>query len=415
MFIILFLGSISAQMQGAYAGSNNFVPPTNADENGVPQTPIPIFGFESGEFFSFDLDAEITLNPDAGPWVKHFIPARVDPTTGEIVPSQIPIDSNPANDPNDQTNFSVFENLRIGGSIPWADWHQTITDAVGTTDFIWADGSLSPADIILFVNGFTCGPPECIVSFSPDFKTIWVDFDPPLIPGVDTFAIQKTLVYTGFPTNLDFVEVSQFPTPGCTDDSQCDDGLFCNGADICNLNTGLCERGTPVDCSALDDQCNLGTCDPSDGSCFQSPDNEGNSCDDNDRCNVGETCQTGSCTGGAAPDCSGAGNQCNDASCDPTRAEGNCDTITGLTGNACDDGNACTTGETCLLGTCDLTSTPTDCSALADQCNAALCDSATGCFSEPVSDGIPCDDSNSGTIDDECTGGVCAGTSDLCR
>jgi len=34
----------------------------------------------------------------------------------------------------------------------------------------------------------------------------------------------------------------------CTTDLDCDDGLWCNGAEICNLDTNECQAGTPVDC-----------------------------------------------------------------------------------------------------------------------------------------------------------------------
>jgi len=44
----------------------------------------------------------------------------------------------------------------------------------------------------------------------------------------------------------------------CTDDSHCDDGIFCNGAETCDED-GMC-RLEPVDCSHLDDDCHKGVC-----------------------------------------------------------------------------------------------------------------------------------------------------------
>ncbi|UCC29678.1 MAG: hypothetical protein JSU86_15920, partial [Phycisphaerales bacterium] len=99
------------------------------------------------------------------------------------------------------------------------------------------------------------------------------------------------------------------------------------------------------------------TCDPlgAEGNCDTpgGPINEGLACDDGfGVCSVGETCQSGACTGGALPDCSGAGDQCNTASCDPAGLEGNCDTLTPVTdGTACDDGAPCTDAE-CQSGSC---------------------------------------------------------------
>ncbi len=35
---------------------------------------------------------------------------------------------------------------------------------------------------------------------------------------------------------------------GCTVDAECEDTLYCNGAETCNTVTGLCEPGTPPSC-----------------------------------------------------------------------------------------------------------------------------------------------------------------------
>ena len=122
--------------------------------------------------------------------------------------------------------------------------------------------------------------------------------------------------------------------------------------DVFTFTTGpVVDLCAGVDCSNLDDQCSQGTCDPSDGSCFPTPVN-----------NLG----------------------------------------------ICDDGDACTTGDFCLVARC-MGGSPTDCSALDDQCNAAMCDSVTGCFSEPVADGTQCDDEDPNTQNDMCTAGLCSG------
>ncbi len=78
---------------------------------------------------------------------------------------------------------------------------------------------------------------------------------------------------------------------------------------------------------------------------------DGSVCDDGAACNVGETCQSGVCTGNPM-DCSGAGDQCNTASCDSLGLEGNCDVITPLAdGTTCDDGTPCTAAG-CQAGSC---------------------------------------------------------------
>ena len=48
----------------------------------------------------------------------------------------------------------------------------------------------------------------------------------------------------------------------------CDDGDLCTVNDTCD--NGTCS-GAVKDCSSLDDQCNLGACDPGTGNCIQNP------------------------------------------------------------------------------------------------------------------------------------------------
>ena len=140
----------------------------------------------------------------------------------------------------------------------------------------------------------------------------------------------------------------------CTQNSQCNDGLFCNGAETCQA--GVCQAGTAIDCSALNDQCNVGVCDEASDSCVKQAANEGLICNDGLFCNVGETCQSGSCIGGSA--------------------------------NSCSDGNSCTT----------------------DSCNEVV----DSCINTAVTDGTLCNDSQFCTVNDACTAGVCGGASRDC-
>ncbi|MCH8968375.1 MAG: hypothetical protein IIA66_04580 [Planctomycetes bacterium] len=133
-------------------------------------------------------------------------------------------------------------------------------------------------------------------------------------------------------------------------------------------------------------------------------------CDDGDAC-TGDTCDDGGCVH-TPVDCSGAGDQCNTASCDPNGAEGNCDTLTPVAdGTLCNDGAACTENDQCTAGNCG--GTAVDCSAAGDQCNSASCDpgGAEGnCDTlTPVADGTPCEDSDLCTAGDECSSGECIG------
>jgi parallel beta-helix repeat protein len=190
--------------------------------------------------------------------------------------------------------------------------------------------------------------------------------------------------------------------------SSCEDGLFCTTPDTCTA--GVCS-GPARDCSAYDDQCNEGLCDEDLDTCYASPINEGLSCDDSLWCNVGETCQSGTCTGGSARDCSdGVG--CTDDSCDEdndecdnTPNDGLCPTDTICADYYCDQSLDCqvnyepsTTECRASAGMCDLaencTGTSVDCPSDAkstDLCRASTgeCDIAEYC--DGVNDDCPAD------------------------
>ena len=74
------------------------------------------------------------------------------------------------------------------------------------------------------------------------------------------------------------------------DDSACDNGLFCDGAETCNAATG-CETGS--------DPCAGGFCDEVGDICFEC--NVDADCDDGAFCNGTETCNAGSCQAGSDP------------------------------------------------------------------------------------------------------------------
>ncbi|MCZ6653687.1 MAG: hypothetical protein O7D91_11755 [Planctomycetota bacterium] len=141
----------------------------------------------------------------------------------------------------------------------------------------------------------------------------------------------------------------------------CDDGLFCNGPETCDPelgcqpgslpcasdcceNTGTCEPcpcTSDEDCSALDDQCNVGVCNVDAGACESQPGNEGEACDDGNACTENDACTNGECAG-TTVDCDD-GDACTTDACD-----GGACTHTPLD---CDDGIDCT-DDTCVDGTC---------------------------------------------------------------
>ncbi|MBC8187780.1 MAG: PKD domain-containing protein [Proteobacteria bacterium] len=131
---------------------------------------------------------------------------------------------------------------------------------------------------------------------------------------------------------------------GCVTQADCDDGVFCNGAEVCDPVLD-CQPGTAV---MTDDgvACTVDSCDEV-GNAVVNAVNDAN-CDNGQFCDGSETCHaTLDCQAGTAvPIDDGVG--CTDDSCDEV---GNV-VVNAADDNLCDDGDPCTAG---------------------------ICDSATGC------------------------------------
>ncbi len=212
---------------------------------------------------------------------------------------------------------------------------------------------------------------------------------------------------------------------GCTSDPECDDGLFCNGAETCNLGTGQCEDGTPPGC--LDDvTCTIDSCNEATDSCDHIPDNA--SCDNGLYCDGTETCNVLiGCEAGTAPNCDD-GVSCTDDSCN--ESTDSCDHVPN---NAvCDNGLFCDGAETCdpaldcqsgSLPNCDdgVGCTDDSCNESTDSCdhvaNNTNCDDGLACngaetcsanFDCQAGTPVSCDDGVGCTMD-TCNepGGTC--------
>lgn len=93
---------------------------------------------------------------------------------------------------------------------------------------------------------------------------------------------------------------------GCTTNPQCDDGLWCNGAETCV--SGSCQAGTAPNCND-GVACTTDSCNESTDSCSNVPNNS--ACSDGLFCNGTETCSaTLGCQAGTNP-CT-AGQTCNE-------------------------------------------------------------------------------------------------------
>ena len=112
--------------------------------------------------------------------------------------------------------------------------------------------------------------------------------------------------------------------PACVDclaNADCDDGLFCDGVETCNIGKNQCVAGAGDPCaggSVCNDVCNEAADD-----CVV-PD--GTSCDDTQMCTIDDQCVAGACVGDP--------NTCGDG------------TTQGTCGELCDDGNL-TSGDGC--------------------------------------------------------------------
>jgi hypothetical protein len=200
---------------------------------------------------------------------------------------------------------------------------------------------------------------------------------------------------------------------GVCDAIPANEGGGCDDGDLCTINdacfNGVCDAEA-VDCSGLDDECNVGVCNPTNGSCEAAPINEGLGCNDGDLCTDGDMCSAGTCEGSAV-DCTGLDDTCVIGACNPST--GSCETLPANEGGACDDGDNCTINDACTSGVCE--AEPLDCSGLDDACNIGGCNETLGaCEAAPANEGGSCDDFDPCTENDTCAGGTCAGTPKDC-
>jgi hypothetical protein len=192
------------------------------------------------------------------------------------------------------------------------------------------------------------------------------------------------------------------------DHADCNDGVFCNGAEICDPadadadpTTG-CVRGAAEPCDdGLD--CTEDTCDEDNDQCIAVPDDA--RCDDGvecttDTCNVATGCEhardNGTCDDGMF--CNG------DEICEPADPGADSRGCVPGTGNPCDDGVDCT-DDACSEGVDgpDCTNTPNDsrCPDDGQWCNGTeFCDALLDCTStgDPCVSGQVCDEES-----DACT------------
>jgi hypothetical protein len=149
----------------------------------------------------------------------------------------------------------------------------------------------------------------------------------------------------------------------------CDDSLFCNGSETCDLVEG-CQAGTAPDC---DDGvgCTVDACNEEFDQCDNTPDND--ACTDGLFCTGVEICDP-------EDDCQPGSDPCPDILCNESLDQ----CVDCLTDADCDNSVFCDGTETCNTGTgvC-LAGTPPDCNDLID-CTFDACNEGTdGCDHTP--------------------------------
>ena len=186
--------------------------------------------------------------------------------------------------------------------------------------------------------------------------------------------------------------------PTCAIDGDCDDGLYCTGAEHC-VN-GTCVAGTPVNCPDDGHSCTAEVCDEANDKCSSVP--QDSRCDDSTFCNGSEECSPGTagagadgCVAGTPPPCND-GVSCTDDSCDEANRRCKFTPVN----SRCADATFCNGNETCdpvngAQGTGCRAGTPVDCDdsigCTADSCNEVTkgCDNLPNNLS--CTNGQPCD------------------------
>jgi hypothetical protein len=137
-------------------------------------------------------------------------------------------------------------------------------------------------------------------------------------------------------------------TASDADASACNDGLFCNGADTCA--SGFCTGHAGDPCPGADADSNCAeTCNEASDACTAADPNQ-SACNDGLFCNGADTCSSGACTQHAGDPCDGADG---DENCSETCNEGT-DSCTAAdpNGTTCDDTLFCNGADACAAGAC---------------------------------------------------------------
>jgi Subtilase family len=261
---------------------------------------------------------------------------------------------------------------------------------------------------------------------NPESGTYTVQVLGTTVPYRQTFALSWTGRFSG--------------PPPCQVNADCDDGDFCNGAEVCS--SGVCTPAAAAPCAGQ-------ICDEANDVCVDCLTNA--DCADGNFCNGDEVCSNGACSAGTEPCPGQLCSETNDACVDcldntdcvdgefcngaETCVDGSCQTgsdpcpgqvcveesdscVACLSNTDCDDGNYCNGAETCdtVAGSCQTGVAPcagqmcdesndacVDCLADSDCADATFCNGAETCVSGSCQTGS-----------DPCVGQMCDEANDVC-
>ena len=347
--------------------------------------------------------------------------------TGGVAPGFHDVyDYNPVNGPGEITDF---RSLPLAG-----EWTLTVTDNIFTEV-----GDL--LGMVLYIV-----PADCFQTADCDDGNLCtVDTCQNPSEGGTCMHTAKVCEPTDDPCQANVCE----PTTGvCGLQNQpngtpCEDGLYCTVDDACSA--GVCTAGEGRDCSMLNGNCIVGSCNEDLKQCQPLPAPDGTACDDGELCTGGDACLAGLCQPGATmvcpcphgtdEECSDDGNKCNGvvwhcndqklcelmdgpvvcpAATEPCRTnvcdpwDGVCKSQYEMNYMPCEDGNFCTVADYCQLGSC-LEGFARDCSSLDEDCKTGVCDEyVDSCVASNMVDGTVCEREGLGCTIDECLGGTCS-------
>lgn len=178
--------------------------------------------------------------------------------------------------------------------------------------------------------------------------------------------------------------------------------------DVAAIDSSAITSACKEDCSKIvANDCFVGVCDTTTGSCAIQPATDGTECDDGLFCTVGETCTAGLCGNGKPNPC--GSNDCLAGICN--EEQDRCQLLARPDETPCSmPDDLCVVGAACRAGECVGTPKSCDYDPAIDECHVGTCNPKTGaCDLSPGNDGEPCHVHGFCFHNQTCLHGACVG------